>query len=472
MADGKQMNEELKQRIEQKRLRKRKRLDHVLSTQTIMILYVVILLIALFLLVVPRSKVSKIEKRDLTKLPKISGKSIISGEFARGLQSYYDDTVPFRDSFKNLNNSMKNKFGIRSKETVEIVGNVNKEEPAAKTETKKDYKQAEAEGTFNNGFLIVQMDGHWRGLPLYSGNNFDKYTSFMSDLQKAVGKKVHLYSMPIPLASAYYLPSNFSEYSSDQREAIEKVLSKLPKKITGINLIDVLGDHADEDIYLRTDHHWSQIGAFYAGKALAKAADVPYAKKSSYAKIKREGYVGSLYGYTQSANIKEDPETFTILIPSAKYSNTYHDSGFNYINDKDLFLSTDLDNSYLTFIGGDVTPVHVRTEQDNDRKLLIIKDSYGNPLPSLFVSSFEEIYSIDHRYCEFNLPKFIKDQGITDVVTAFSIYTVSNPPESLNNMLTQYTDKDIPNDEPEPKQPSVSPHYDSAKKGEDDLLVN
>ena len=73
MADGKQMNEELKQRIEQKRLRKRKRLDHVLSTQTIMILYVVILLIALFLLVVPRSKVSKIEKRDLTKLPKISG---------------------------------------------------------------------------------------------------------------------------------------------------------------------------------------------------------------------------------------------------------------------------------------------------------------------------------------------------------------------------------------------------------------
>ena len=414
---------------------------------------------------------------------------------------------------------MKNLFGIHSETTVEIVGTVNKvndstadqeetaaqaqnaadetvtsssenagtevsetaadpaAEQAASSETtaapaeKKNYEKEEADGTFNNGFLIVQMNGHWRGLPLFAGGDYDEYAGFMNALADATGDNVRVYAMPIPLASEYYLPSNFSDYSVSQRDAIDEIMSRLSDSVTGINLVDVLGAHEEEDIYLRTDHHWSQLGAYYAGQALAQATGVPYADLSSYARIDREGYVGSMYGYTQSANLLNDPESFMLLIPSAPYSNMYHDSAVNFMYEDDLFLMTDLTNSYLAFIGGDTTPVHVRTAQTNGRKLLIIKDSYGNPLPSLFTGSFEEIFTVDLRFCDFNLLNFINSQGITDIVTAFSIDTAAYPTADLMGLLTQYSDSPIPSDEPAAEPPAVTPYYAAASSGQDPLIV-
>lgn len=503
---------------EERRLRRRKRLDNMLSSQITAVLCLLVIILAVLLIVIPRSKTSAIEKRDLAAFPKFSISTLLSGEFTRGVQTYYDDTVPFRDSFKNLNNSMKNLFGLHSEGTAEIVGNVNKVTDTAPTQTeapaqtqpeetaqiqpeetaaagtgdtvsetaaapaetgtdtaapteKKNYEKGEADGTFNNGFLIVSLDGHWRGLPLFAGGDYTEYTDFMNTLADSTGDNVRVYAMPVPLASEYYLPSNFSDYSVSQRDAIEEIMSMLSGSVTGINLIDVLGAHENEDIFMRTDHHWSQLGAYYAGQALAQAAGVPYADLASYGLIQREGYIGSMYGYTQSANLLNDPETFTLMIPSAPYSNMYHDTGFNFTYEDDLFLMTDLDNSYLAYIGGDMTPVHVRTAQTNGRKLLIIKDSYGNPLPSLLTGSFEEIFTIDLRFCDFNLLNFINSQGITDIVTAFSIDTAAYPSADLLGLLTQYSDSGIPNDEPQPEPPAVTPLYEAAVSGRDPLLV-
>ena len=301
-------------RREERRQRRRKRLENSLSSQTMAIVYLLILVLAVLLLVIPRSKVSTIEKRDLATLPKFSIGTLLSGEFTRGLQNYYDDTVPFRDSFKNTNNSMKNLFGIRSEATAEIVGNVAKvnETPSAATEATapaadtvqetaagtassgtqpaasetpadagtaadtgmaadagtagdagtsapadtqsaaapaetKNYEKGEADGTFNNGFLIVQMKGHWRGLPLFAGGDYTEYTDFMNQLASATGGNVRVYAMPIPLASEYYLPSNFSDYSISQRDAIEEIMSMLSGSVTGINLVDVLDEESPLD---------------------------------------------------------------------------------------------------------------------------------------------------------------------------------------------------------------------------------
>ena len=60
------------------------------------------LLILLFLLVFPRSKVSEIENRNLAKFPKFTLSGYFSGEFTSDVATWFDDTVPFRDSLKNL----------------------------------------------------------------------------------------------------------------------------------------------------------------------------------------------------------------------------------------------------------------------------------------------------------------------------------------------------------------------------------
>ena len=128
--------EERKKRMEERRLRRRKRLDQELSTRIAAAILVLGLLISILLLVLPRPTESQLEKRPLATIPKFTTEGFLHGEFTRGITTAYDDTIPYRDTFKNINNSMKNLFGLHTENTVEIIGNVNKveETPAAEPE--------------------------------------------------------------------------------------------------------------------------------------------------------------------------------------------------------------------------------------------------------------------------------------------------------------------------------------------------
>ncbi len=56
----------------------------------------------------------------------------------------------------------------------------------------------------------------------------------------------------------------------------------------------------------------------------------------------------------------------------------------------------------------------------NGRKLLVIKDSFGNAEIPFYTSSFEQIYVLDVRYFERNLVNFIETTGVTDVLFTMS----------------------------------------------------
>ena len=492
-------NEMEMDREERRRLRKerqakrRRRLDLRLSRRLVSGLFLFWLLISLFLLVFPRSKVSNIEKRELTKFPALSLNSWFSGEFTDGVMTWYTDTVPFRDAFKNANNNLKSLFGISSGNTAEVIGNVKKvsdESPAEeKTETAsasagktassgsdasipassdaaasaaaavssaaaeeeetRDYHQENAEGTFENGFVIVNLDGHWRGLPLFAGGECENYISFMNELYDQIGDTVKIYSMPVPLASEYYLPANYSEYSVPQGETFKKVWSKLNEGIIKVDVTEVLDQHKEEDIYLRTDHHWSALGAYYSAQKLAEAAGVPYAALDSYNEQSVDGYVGSLYGYTQSSNLLNDPEVFTWYEPVPAVEADHYDISFNYQYTDGLLIETDVPNSYLRFMGSDDQIIKVRTSVKNGRKLLMLKDSYGNAEIPFLTGSFEEIWVIDQRYFARNLPDFIRAMGITDFVFSCDSDTVGNQVvTSLDQLMTQDAGSAIIDDAP------------------------
>ena len=73
----------------------------------------------------------------------------------------------------------------------------------------------------------------------------------------------------------------------------------------------------------------------------------------------------------------------------------------------------------------------------NGRKLMIIKDSYGNALSPLFMSSFEEIYVADLRYMNVNAVDFIQNRGITDVLFAMCSYSAVN--SNINSRINTIT---------------------------------
>jgi len=111
---------------EERAKRRRRRLDNRLSTTTMFFFILFWAAISIFLLFFPRSTVSNIEKRQLAKWPSFSISSYFSGDYTSGITSFYDDTVPFRDFFKNVNNNIKSLFGLKTGGTAQIIGAVQK----------------------------------------------------------------------------------------------------------------------------------------------------------------------------------------------------------------------------------------------------------------------------------------------------------------------------------------------------------
>ena len=405
--------------------------------------------IAIFLLVFPRSTKSQIENRNLAEFPTFSLESYFSGDFTASITTFYDDTVPYHDSFKNMSNQIKSSFGMRLFSTISTAAENNEDsgEEAEATPTpsptpdpyegvagreilseftqavsaadepyQRDYS-AEENSTLEwvNNLLMVNWDGHW----------------------------------PAPTSSAIYTPKNALEYVADQSECFDNIAAKLNDGIRSVNVVDVMKKHTEENIYLRTDHHWQPLGAYYAARTFAEAAGVPFADLTMYEKGVNEGYVGTMYGFSQDSRLLNDPEDFEYYVPRADYQAYYYDASFNYLYSDDLFAEVDTANSYVMFLGGDNYVVKVDTGVTNGRKLLVVKDSYGNAEIPFYTSSFEQIYVLDVRYFERNLVNFIEATGVTDVLFTMSAYSVvSENADNITKLINQDADSTITDEHP------------------------
>ena len=475
-----------------------------ISAISVLLLGGVLLLTALFLLVFPRSTVSEVEKRTLTPFPKFSLSSYFSGEFTSGVASHYDDTVPWRDSFKNAGNRFKALFGLRSREnTVTFINkplegienaapaedkekdkekeqdkDKDKDAQTAKPDEKepetpeepeepeepqqKDFRAEDAEYGLSNGLLVVLQDGHWKCLPLFGGGSGDAYVEALNTLQEKLGSGVKIYSMPAPLSSQFYVPANAADKSADQSECFDEIAKRFDKRIVSVNVCDELAKHTEEPIYCRTDHHWQSLGAYYALKVFAKAAGVPFPDlETGYTKGVNEGYVGTMYAFSEDSRILNDPEDFLYYIPKAEYDAFYYDTNFDYHFRDDLFFDVSTASSYLMFLGSDEYVVKVNTKVKNGRKLLVIKDSYGNAEIPFLTGSFEQVYVADMRYFQRNLPNFIKSMGITDVLFSCCSYSVvGGNADNLMNLITQDPDSEIVDHQPEISAQYAADHPD------------
>ena len=73
-----------------------------------------------FSLILPlRPTESLQEKRALTEFPDFSVENLLDGSYFRGIDDWFSDTFPLRDSFLGLNQAIRSFYGIR---TVEITG--------------------------------------------------------------------------------------------------------------------------------------------------------------------------------------------------------------------------------------------------------------------------------------------------------------------------------------------------------------
>ena len=279
-----------------------------------------------------------------------------------------------------------------------------------------------------NGILISGNRGMEQFGGSYSGGK--KTAEKLNTFKEAVGEDVNVYIMPCPVSGAFYAPSKYPNSITNHQNCFNGIRENL----VGVKYIDTLGAlsaHTDEYIYLRTDFHWAALGAYYAAEEFAKVAGTPFDNISTFVEKSVGGFAGSLCSYAPV--LKNDPDTLYWYEPSREHTVTYYSiSGFsNPITGRTLFSSS---NGYTKFIHGDSYTTQIKSDVNNGRKLLVIKDSYGNALAPFLLSSFEEVIIVDCRYFKLNSATFVKEQGITDVCFAVSAFRANgNLPTLLNN---------------------------------------
>lgn len=425
-----------------------------------------------FLLLGERSDFSAEENRKLAEMPEFSWSSYLNGEYTAGVASFYNDTVPMRSTFKKMISSMSNWKGLPSdnEEEVTFFGNV-----AVKDEKKKDDGSAEmtenvtdAAGVIDSMQTTAVSDENSetstttteeeeyeppvevgdsiiihkkRAICFYGGTDelCEAYAEDVNEYKKRL-PDVNVYSMIAPTSVSFYLPDEYKDYTASEKEKIDYVNSLL-KDVTPVDVYSALEKHKDEAIYARTDHHWLPLGAYYAAQEFAKTAGVQFTDISDMDSETKEGYCGSMYTYTQSTILSDNPEDFTYYKPRNTYRTRYYYPSFEFDYEGDLLLDmTNFDpvSYYLVFMCGDAKIVNVSTDVKNDRKLVIFKDSYANATIPCLVGSFSEIYVCDIRYFEVNAIDFCKEVGATDVLFCMNTFSATGGNEEcIDQILNQ-----------------------------------
>ena len=80
--------------------------------------------VAVGLLVLPRPTVSESEKRNLATFPKFTWDAYLSGDYTNDISYFFNDTVPFRDTFKAIGAGFRSLFGF-TVDGAEIKGTVS-----------------------------------------------------------------------------------------------------------------------------------------------------------------------------------------------------------------------------------------------------------------------------------------------------------------------------------------------------------
>ena len=389
------------------------------------------------------------------------------------ISAWFNDTVPMRSTWKHFIAGFRSHLGIpyngavihgqipTSTDTAEVTATTqppateptaptlktdfSENAPVVTTDAPTDPTEApteastedDADGEITNSILVVKN----RGIMLYGGSfsTGEYYADILNRYKAALGD-VNVYSLVAPTSVSFYLPKKFASASASETENIDHINENL----VGVQPVDVFGallPHKEEAIYSRTDHHWAPLGAYYAAQAFAETAGVPFAPLSDYQEVVKEGYVGTLYSFTSSADLIDHPEDFIYYVPTNEITTTYYNTDMT--NERQAPLMLNLDKVertswYLVFMGGDERITHVTTDCHNGRILAIIKDSYGNALVPCLTSSFEEIWVIDMRYFEPNAISFLQEKGVTDLLFAMNTFSATGTNSSkLETIMNQ-----------------------------------
>ncbi|MBQ3556634.1 MAG: hypothetical protein IJA11_02410 [Oscillospiraceae bacterium] len=332
--------------------------------------------------ILPDKDFSPLENRYLQALPEFSFSAMHRGDFIEKMEDYTADHIVGRDFWVALNTWCERLTG--------------------KKENNGVY--------FTNGTLITKVDTPTPDL-------LDKNSGLVNTLVDNVD--VPVYFGLIPSAAGIWadrLPAGAP--TADESAIIDQMYAD--SDALTVDLWSVLQAHADEQLYYRTDHHWTSLGAYYGYVALMEAMGMEPVSLEDYTKtVVSEDFYGTSFSTSGVRWLPAD--TIETYIPADGVTVTAYPDGKPVPGSlyADSFLAEK--DKYSYFLGGNKPLCVIETEHTDAPRVLVIRDSYADSLAPFLTESFSEVHLFDLRYNFTSVKDYVEQNGIDRVVVLYSI---------------------------------------------------
>ncbi|MDR3914459.1 MAG: DHHW family protein [Oscillospiraceae bacterium] len=311
--------------------------------------------------------------------PQFTIVDFVSGKFSDELEQYLTDQVPLRDDWVTL----------------------------------KIYLEL-AVGKRESGGVYIGRDKYLMDkFTSYSKKQLAANAAALAELQKKLAAEdISMDTILVPVA-AQVLTDKLPAYAPvADYAAILEVLTDAG--VDTVDMLTALAAHSGENIYYRTDHHWTSLGAYYA--YCAWRGIEPNADEWTQ-EILCDNFHGTTWNKVPLPTVPAEEIT-------AWYKHEYHNVSYN---GGEYETNSIYECKYLS--GSDQHAVFLNSNQaqtvisgsGKSGKLLLIKDSYGNTFSQFPVEDYAEVHVLDLRFFKGDVTEYAKENDITDALVLYGV---------------------------------------------------
>ncbi|MED4581182.1 DHHW family protein [Brevibacillus choshinensis] len=382
----------------------------------------------------PAKDISTIENRSLSKLPDVSFQSVTTPRFYEDMNQYFNDQIVFRNEMVSIYQRQQNTSLFNSMLLENVLHDKAEHKPEDGTVV-NDSRIVSNLVLINNKWILPVPD------TVVHTSEIDEATAKLNEAvafaneQKTETFFVLNPSRTLSLMHLYppYLQTDAYAKSRDY------FLSKLDKNINVVDIrskFDTFTNAQLEEHYLETDHHWNIKGAFTAYqeaiRQLSNKSTQFKGEPMSLGEIRGSALTDGRFegSYNRQINVAIDPEKADrtmIYEPIVPFTFTHFEvintNGKQTVRDFSDFYGYKRGQnpvSYGTLFGGDRRKIVYENENaGNQLNVLLLKDSFMNPITPYFAQHFNKLTVYDNRYySEFSLKKILSSEHYDILIIA------------------------------------------------------
>ena len=339
-------------------------------------------------LVLPKNEYSSSEKRILEQAPEFSGEKLVSGEFGEHFEKFLSDQFAGRNTWVGLAAYYQLAIGNNGANGI--------------------YK-------CSDGYLINDPED-------------------MSGLMRNIGF-IEEFAGHVDVPTTVLIAPSTGYICSDKLPAVhqpyrdDEYFEKIAEQLNTADFVDIRDAFksayaSGEQLYYKTDHHWTAAGAYTAYTALADVLGYTANSRGSYQVTSYGGFYGTTYSSSGFwLNEADDIEVWDNKTNDGHLHIAITDNGETTEQDEMFYYShLEEDDKYPVYLDGN-HPYTVITNDNatSDEKLLVVKDSFAHSFVPFLADHYAEIIMVDMRYYTNPLPELVESEGIDRVLFLYSI---------------------------------------------------